>query len=238
MAAYHTGLVGTATRRPVPRAKQVLPGDWFGQALRGADRLLRRRMGIEEFCADEACIIRVALGTADRDLCLADGTQIRKGNVIGELHLWNEHLPRASESETAVAWALEIRRLFAVSLALLAQYVEVDPRFRDVPAFHGGVSFANQFQRDAKVGRVMAWFGIETLPSEPTPFENLHEFGNALFTLAVIHAFHLGGLFVAAPLRRRQYEIWLSRRVLLERYSGAKPCLSDGKAAAMQKGAA
>lgn len=184
------------------------------------------------------CIIRIALGTADRDLRLADGTQINKGDVIGEIHLWNEHLPRASESETAMAWALEIRRLFAFSFARLAYFVTFDPRFGRVPAFRGGITFASQLYRDAKVGRVMAWFGIETLPSKPGLFASVSEFGNALFTLALLRAFDLGGSIGAPRLRRRHHEVWLSRRVLLERYPDVTLFATNQKPAALQKGAA
>ena len=238
MAAYDTDVLGAAGREAAPRTKRLWRYDWFGEALRCTDRLLRRYMGIVEFCPDDACIIRIALRTADRDLCLADGTRIRKGEVIGELHLWNEHLPRVSESETAVAWALEIRRLFAFSFAQLAHFVAVDPRFGSMPAFRGGITFASPLYRDAKVGRVMAWFGIETLPTEPGLFASVSEFGNALFTLALLRAFHLGGSIGAPHLRRRHHEVWLSRRVLLERYADARALPGEKKAVAIQKGAA
>lgn len=202
----------------VSRRPRSTGADWLGAALRALDGVLARCMGIEEFCAEPRCIIRIRVAFADRDVCLAGGTRIGKGNQIGELHLWNEHLPAISDYESALAWALEIRRRFEFSFMCLASSLETDPRLQNLQAFRGGMTFAYGMQRTAKLRRVMAWYGIEIMPDEPGRFVWLGDFGNALFTLALICAYHPGASFGGRRLQRRRHELWLSRRVLCERY--------------------
>lgn len=201
---------------------------------------MRRGMGIEDLCAEPQCIIRIRVMPAERDICLADRTQIRKGDPVGELHLWNEHLPSMADYESALAWALEIRRSFEFSFMCLAERADTDPRLQSVQAFRAGMSFANGIQLTAKLKHVMAWYGIQILPDKPKRFGRLRDFGNAIFTYALIRAFHPGGAFGRYRLQRRWHEFWLSRRVLCQRYGGMDATqLSDaGKMLAKRKDAA
>ncbi|HXR88375.1 MAG TPA: hypothetical protein VN728_15450 [Stellaceae bacterium] len=222
------------------RRHRATAADWLGWVLRALDGVMRRGMGIEDLCAEPQCIIRIRVVPAERDICLADRTQIRKGDPVGELHLWNEHLASMADYESALAWALEIRRSFEFSFMCLAERADTDPRLRSVQAFRAGMSFANGIQLTAKLKHVMAWYGIQILPDKPKRFGRLRDFGNAIFTYALIRAFHPGGSFGRYRLQRRWHEFWLSRRVLCQRYGGMDATqLSDaGKMLAKRKDAA
>ncbi|HLI22446.1 MAG TPA: hypothetical protein VKV32_15085, partial [Stellaceae bacterium] len=209
--------------------------DWIGAGFRLLDGILRRAMGIEDFCTDDACVIGIALARAQRDVRLADGTCIREGETIGELHLRNGNLPKLANYASAVAWALAVRRAFEFSFTRLARYIETDPRFDGVKAFRGGLAFARRANRELKVRRVMARLDIELVPSPPAAFAPLREFGNAAFTMFLIRGFARGGTFGAPRLRRRQrHDLWLSRRVLRERYGGRPGDAVAGAAAAAE----
>jgi hypothetical protein len=223
LLSLETELTRRVAREMAPSPAFRGDSDWLGAALRRLDRFLQRWMGIAEFCSDDRCVLRIGLATAARDVILADGTQVRKGDPIGELHLWNEHLPRLPKTGSGLAWALEVRRRFDFSFARLSHHIETDRRFRTVAAFRGGMSFANRVNRAAKLDRVMNWHGIEIVPTAPSAFAALHEFGNALFTLFLVRAFNPGGSFGPPSLRRRQHELWLSRRVLRARYGQPTP---------------
>ena len=57
------------------------------------DSWLRHRLAIFEYSDREDCILRLQLMKADRPLALSDGTRIEAGDLIVNIHLWNEHLP-------------------------------------------------------------------------------------------------------------------------------------------------
>ena len=58
-----------------------------------ADALLRHLYQIREFTDDPNCLLRLAIKQAGTPLRLSDGTRIMPGDPIGELHLWNDHVP-------------------------------------------------------------------------------------------------------------------------------------------------
>lgn len=93
-------------------------------AVKGLDSLLRRCYGIHEYSLDPDCILRLGLVRAKRDVTLFDGTEIKKGDPVGDLHLWNERLPVMPPSGPGLRWAVEFQRKAKRSLELLADYVE------------------------------------------------------------------------------------------------------------------
>ena len=68
---------------------------------------------------------------------MADGALVRRGDPVGELHYWNEHMPALAERKPALAWALAADRAVRRSLRELAEFVESDPRYREVRAITG-----------------------------------------------------------------------------------------------------
>ena len=84
------------------------------------DPMLRRAHRVQEFTQDPQCVLRVALGFSNRDLQLSDGTWIRRGDPIVELHLWNERIPRMPPEGPDLAWSLRFYRRLVASLRLVA----------------------------------------------------------------------------------------------------------------------
>ena len=115
--------------------------DWKDEAWRAfigsIDASLRAYYRIEEFTSDPRCVLRIGFMKAVMPVLLSDGTEIREGERIGALHLWNEHVPRYAGNGPNLAWAKEIRRRMLWSLGLLADYIEQDPAWQNVQAFCG-----------------------------------------------------------------------------------------------------
>jgi hypothetical protein len=189
--------------------------DWLGFLFRGVDAFLRRAMRIEPFCADLHCVIRVRLIDAARAVQLADGTVIRQGDRVGELHLWNEQLPRIPLGGPGIAWAVAMRRAYAYSLAQLARHVDERGEFAEIDAFCAAIAFAGPWSRAAKVARAAARNGFELIDPKPSLIADLAAIANGIFILCLIRAFNPAGLY-RLRLRRRRYEIWISKQRLIE----------------------
>jgi len=93
-------------------------------AIKGLDLILRLCYGIREYSRDPDCILRLGFSRSRRDLVLADGTRVTKGELVGDLHLWNERLPVMPPGGPGLRWAVEFQRKARRSLELLADLLE------------------------------------------------------------------------------------------------------------------
>src|SRR5205809_5938293 len=101
--------------------------DEFWVALVGTlDAWLRSYYDIRNFTDDPQCVLRIGPMPAPMPVSLSDGTEIRQGELVGALHLWNEHVPRYSGNGPTLACAKELRRRMLCSLGLLADFVYCD----------------------------------------------------------------------------------------------------------------
>jgi len=210
----HEGVGASPTKPALP--PQPVSG-WLGGVIRAVDLVLRYCYGVRPFCADRRCIIRIGLGTARQDVRLVDGTQIKRGDAVGELHFWNEHLPAIPWSGPGFAWALTMRRQFEHSLIQLALHAERNSAFAEIAAFRGEISFAGPPSRKAKLGSVAARHGFEVIERRRSRPGAVHDVFNNVFILCLIHTFNPAGLR-SKSLIRRHYEVWISKRTLIEQY--------------------
>jgi len=88
------------------------------------------------------CILRLARRRSSREIKLSDGTEVHKGELIGELHLWNERIPPMNAAGADLRWAMSFHRLLVRSFQELAAYVEQAPGFQGIRAFRGEMTFA------------------------------------------------------------------------------------------------
>jgi YkoP-like protein len=186
-------------------------------AVRGLDYGLRRLQGIEEYSRREDCIFRIALARASEEIRLADGTHVRRGEPVGELHYWNEHVPRLDEGRPALAWALAADRAVRRSLEALAEFVEAEPRFRGVQAF-GGVMCGLPVRGAPSLATTGRRYGFEAGPADPPRglAGRLHRAGEDILIRLLAWAYNPSSLRGgAAPARCK---VWISRKGLLARY--------------------
>jgi YkoP-like protein len=204
-------------RAPVTPARkgEAKPRDWLGRFFRSIDVILRRAMRIEQFCSDPRCVIRVRRITAAHAVHLSDGTVVRRGDAVSELHLWNEQLPRIPATGPGFAWAVAMQRAYAHSLSQLARHVAEHGAFADVDAFCAAIAFAGPWSRAEKVARAAARKGFELVDPKPSLAANLAALADGIFILCLIRAFNPAALRKRQVTRRR-YEIWISKRRLLE----------------------
>jgi hypothetical protein len=193
-----------------------LPGSIGRAAVRGLDTLVRRAYHVWEFTQDENCILRIAVGRSAGEIALSDGTRIEKGELVGELHLWNEHLPRMDEQGPSLVWALRAYRLWESSLKKLVTYLEHAPQFEEIRAFRGETAF---FKEDLEGSALFSRMGFDLVRRNPTgKLRRFGDFWENLYTWWLIWTFNPGSMKTKNLRRLERAQLWISRQALLERY--------------------
>lgn len=183
------------------------------------DALLRRCHGVYEFTTDPACILRIAPATARRATELADGTRVEPGELLVEIHLWNERLPQMPPEGADLAWARRMYRGFTASLQLLAKYLALEPQLAAVRALHGEAAFLTSSGLDTGVG-VLSRLGFE-LRRPRAQAGALARFAGLwpnLYSYALLWTFNPGSLPGKTPWALERFALWMSRATLDERY--------------------
>ena len=196
-----------------------LPGQLFARLVPGIDWILRRLNGIFEFDQDERCILRLSLKPCGSNTILSDGTLINKGELIGELHFWNEHIPPIPKNGADVPWALAFHRRIVHSFKSLSEFITSEPAFSRIKAFHGTPPFGGRFG-DAQVADMAQRWGFEVI-EKPAPrglSKRFYQFWDSFYAWGLLLAFNPGSLHDKrmADLHRNQW--WITRHSLLDHY--------------------
>jgi len=193
---------------------------WLEHAVFTLDRWIRRREGIYEYSTDPHCLFRVGPGKADRDVTLADGTEIRAGESLLALHLWNENMPAMGKRGPTVAWARQVSRAIHHSLRELARHLHQHANLDDVTVLCGDMHLASARQA-AQLARLMARYGFETTDDDEARGEGaLTRIGKYIMIFLLVAATNPIALR-RTILRRYHKRIFLSRATLERRYRGA-----------------
>lgn len=220
MASTSRELSSDICVRPAEEPARTPGLAWPSGLFRAIDLMLRHCLGIRQFCSDPRCIIRIRLSTTRKAACLPDGTRIARGDGVGELHFWNEQLPQIPSSGPGFRWALVMRRQFEHSLRCLATHVESSGEFVEIAAFRGDITFAGDLRRKAKLVGVAKRHGFAVVEPARSPAAALHDLISGIFIVCLIRTFNPGGLRNGVS-RRRRYEVWISKRTLIERHGGS-----------------
>jgi hypothetical protein len=192
--------------------------DLLCHAVRRLDTYLRQRQGIREFTNCPECLLRYSLGTAPTDVQLSDGTRVRRGEPIVELHLWNEQIPVLPAAGPDLAWALAARHRMRRSLEELALALADAPEMREIGACRGQTIFAGQQQAGAALFHLLQRFGFECVDEgPPTLGRRAHDLFEDVLIGALTWTYNPAGLRRDKLLRRR-CPVWISRARVIERY--------------------
>jgi len=176
------------------------------------DRLLRAIYHIKPLKADGSGIICLDLRRYRGPIrVLNDGSKVRTGDTIIELHLHNAWFKRRRKLNLRASQsAREILGCFEQDLRFLAQQL-VNGRFEGVVALHGSTLLHGGAKR-------LGFQVEELLPS-------LWKKGARFYMAGLMHVYHLRG-DKASGLREKPWEpkeVWLSRAALLTRYGPKHP---------------
>ena len=187
-----------------------------GQWIFALDRWLCRRLGIYEYSAREDCLFRAELRCADEGVLLSDGLQVRPGDPLLELHLWNEHVPPMGRGPS-VAWGRRTARMMDASLRELGQHLTQSVDCRRVVALRAQMRLRTDRQ-SAQLASIFRRFGFEPVayPKRGLP-GRLHLLGeNVLVALLILAANPVS--LRAGLLRTNCTRVIISREAFLRRY--------------------
>jgi hypothetical protein len=207
---------------------------WVKRELRGAqtedlamfipflaalDRRLRARQRIVEYSTSPFCIFRMQVVANDRELVLTDGTIVRVGDRVINLHLWNEQVPPFPAAGPTLGWARRMSFALDRSLRELAAYLTDHPSFDDVTAISATMGFGPLAHSD-HVANIAARYGFiraSDAGSKRSLPGRLHQFGeNILISMIVIS--RNPAALRSGTLSRDRVRVFLSRADFIRRF--------------------
>jgi len=193
--------------------------DPLRSAVRRLDAYLRKRMAIFEYTNSPKCMLRISRSTCDRPIELSHKT-LSPDMSVGELHIWNDQLPRMEPDGASIAWARRVEEHLDHSLRELARTVRSDGRLIDLDAFVMNFSLTPRGGRH-QIKRFAHRIHFETVDAPPLTglFSRLHRVGENLLIWALIWTFNPGALR-NGKLTRMRTQLWISRSELLRWYGG------------------
>ncbi len=191
-------------------------------ALFALDAIIRWAAGVQPLADDPQCLFRIAVKSSPRRHRLTDGTEIRAGDRVIELHLWNEHIPRMPAEGPDLQWARAFYNRFRYSLHLLAQRMETDPILKESVAIYGRLFVHLGHRQPEAVLIRRLGFEFRRVP-EPTSLPGrIGRFFVTLYAGWLAWAYNPGSLRVRDIWEKDLVEVWMSRRRLLVLH-GAEP---------------
>ena len=183
--------------------------------VRALDAGLRHLLEIREFTTRSDCLLRISLGRADADIRLGDGTAIRRGDPVVDLHLWNEQLP--GPMRATLARTTTLRRRMLSSLSELARYLDAEPSLAGVGAVRGRIVCLEE-EQVAALRRLAIIAGFDLFEPAAGALRRLHDFLENLLIWALAWTFNPGAVR-GKGLRQSRCELWISRRALVAGYA-------------------
>ncbi len=197
---------------------------WIARGALRIDDWLRRWNRVCEYSNDPRCIFRMQVDVARQDVALSDGTLLRRGDRLINIHVWNEHVPAAPPEGPTIGWARRWAGAMDASLRQLSEFLAKHREFDDVVAVRAYAAVATA-RTESQLSKIMEHCGFETIPDnrQISWAERLHRAGEnvlgLLFVLAVTPAIAHTGI-----LWRTRSESLISRRSLDQRYRERSGC--------------
>jgi hypothetical protein len=183
--------------------------------IRRFDALLSQALGVLEFCEDGDCVLRLQIARSRRTLCLT-GQEVRVGEPVLALHLWNEHVPPLPQAGPDLAWAAQMRRVFIQSLRAVAAQMRRDPRLAGVRAVGGTTTL---LPPDSHSGgrHLMQRLGFTIFPYQ-SPLGRFGEFWENTYAWWLMWTYNVASLRHRQLLHLRRAEFWMTADEFLNRY--------------------
>lgn len=192
---------------------------WLAGIIFAIDTRLRRRQAVVEYSSHPSCIFRLGIARSRRTLTLRDGTGLRAGQRMVQLHFWSEHIPPIPPNGATIRWARRMQKSISTSLRELARYLASRPDFGDIGVVCADVPSAATWAQCQQIEYIMGYYGFETVMESaglPLP-ERIHRLGENILISLTILAQNAPALRPDTLMRVR-VPIYLSRRNLEQKF--------------------
>ena len=192
------------------------------RAISGLDGYLTYCCGVKPFASDERCLLRYATIPSPGDFRLTDGTGLKRGDLVIDLHLWNEHIPPVPKRGPDLAWARLVAQSMKHSLTLLSDAVEANPDLRGARAIRARTNFVGWGGQSESMSRLIGRFGFEDVDEGTASMpERVHDaFENIL--IGALTWTHNPEALRRDKLIRQRRPVWMSVDVLRRRQAGCR----------------
>lgn len=198
-------------------SKAAPPGGIVRTFIRWIDRMLRRHYRVQIYSDHPDCLLRFSPGSSDVDMMLSDGTSIRAGDPLLDLHLWNERLASHVLPLDDLARGRALLRYLRTSLRLLNEWVMLSSSQGSSKAVRAEFGmFSDMRQAEAILGRM--GFDI-VLKDNPGLRIWRRTFWENLFSMALMWAFNPQFAHTRRLHQLARGRMWMSLAELNRRFS-------------------
>lgn len=195
----------------------------FGNAMRAGifciDWVLRRWYGVYAYSTTEDDLLRVAVRALEVPITLSDGTRVTRGDLVVDLHIWNERIATLGPLGPSLAWASRVRHRIEHSLITLAQHLESRGCLDQCAAVHAEAVFVGG-RGAKKLARIAGHFGL-TRPGNA----QRADLGHGLLAYGLAWACDPDCL-AGKRFRPMRHEFWISGTAFRKRFSIGRPSLA------------
>lgn len=167
------------------------------------------------FTDDAECILRLRQSKSDIVVDLSGG-RLNPGDMVAEIHLWNEHMPEVTPGQDSLSWGSRALRMFIHSLKLVAIQLREDPRLAEVKAIRGEMIFLGRQDNPARASQ-MERLGFTVIPHR-CKLGAFGEFWENFYSWWVMWAYNPVSTKTRSLTANRRMEMWIDRKSFLERY--------------------
>ena len=160
-------------------------------------------------------MLRIARTAATRAVRLSDGAEIRPGDLVLDVHCWNERIPPMPPGGADIAWARKTAGRLKSSLVLLAKAIETSPDLQGTRAVRAGVNFVGAGGSHTSVSRIIERMGFEDVDEGAgTLSRRIHDVCENILIAALVWTHNPAALRKDKFMRERR-PVWCSRERLM-----------------------
>lgn len=180
------------------------------------DGYLSRRGNVRTFSDDATCFLRYSPTIAAHPVRLSDGAEIRPGDLVVDIHCWNERVPSMPRGGPDLAWAQQASGRLKYSLRLLAHAMVTTPELRDARACRARVNFVGRGCSNESVSRIIHRLGFEDVDEGAGSVQaRIHDVFENVLIGALVWTHNPEALRRDKMIRERR-PVWSSRQRLLK----------------------